>query len=215
MPRLKHTTPRPPAGGRRAQQKAETRQLVLESAKALFEEQGFERTTIRAIARRAGVGLGTIFGHFPDKASLLIAALLDDLGQVQGAALASMPAQVSFREQCLHFVGSFYAYYARRPELSQTLLKEFLFVGGDWGAKVRQDALAGLDLGAGMLELAKSRGEIGAGVDCRLAAMAIFATYLGVLYAGLSQPQVRPREMLEHFSRMLDQLLAGIGPRRA
>lgn len=85
---------------------------------------------------------------------------------------------------------------------------------GDWGEKVRRDVLAALDLGARVLEMARAWGEIAPDANCRLAAMAIFADYLAVLYAGLSQPQVQPQAMQEHFGRMLDQLMAGIGTKR-
>ena len=36
----------------------ETRRLVLETALALFRERGFDRTTVRDVAERAGLSLG-------------------------------------------------------------------------------------------------------------------------------------------------------------
>ena len=64
-----------PKGTRRQVQKAETRALILESARTLFSTQEYDRVTIRGVATHAGIGLGTIYKHFPNKLSLLAAAL--------------------------------------------------------------------------------------------------------------------------------------------
>ncbi len=199
--------------GRRARQKAETGQLILEAAKELFAEKGFEKTTIRDIARQAGVGVGTVLNHYPDKASLLIAALLGDLTGIQEETLAAMPQGLAFREQCLHIVRPFFAYYARRPGLSRTLLKESLFIPGPWGAKLQQEALFFLEVVAGLVEQAKSRGEIRPEAKAYLAASSLFACYLAVLNHGLSQPAFVPESLIALLGSMLDQFLAGIGPR--
>jgi len=50
--------------------KAETHERILSSAIALFAERGYERTSMRAIASRAGVSHSAIFWHFGDKETL-------------------------------------------------------------------------------------------------------------------------------------------------
>lgn len=56
---------RRPAGG------ADTRQAILEAARELFAEQGFERTTMRGIGERAGVDPALISYWFGSKDGLL------------------------------------------------------------------------------------------------------------------------------------------------
>jgi len=58
---------------RRAELQAETRQRIVEAAVSLHSEVGPARTTISAIAERAGVGRPTVYSHFPDDNSLLAA----------------------------------------------------------------------------------------------------------------------------------------------
>lgn len=53
-----------------AARKAETERRIVAAARALFEAQGYEATTTRAIARDAGVAAGTLFNYFPNKHSL-------------------------------------------------------------------------------------------------------------------------------------------------
>jgi AcrR family transcriptional regulator len=50
--------------------KAETHDRILGSAIALFSERGYDRTSMRAIAGRAGVSHSAIFWHFGDKETL-------------------------------------------------------------------------------------------------------------------------------------------------
>ncbi len=59
---------------------------------------------MRALAERAGVGLGTIFKHFPDKPSLLVAAFQDDLGRVVQEAFRTLPKK-GIKSQLLHLTG--------------------------------------------------------------------------------------------------------------
>ncbi|MES2033032.1 MAG: TetR/AcrR family transcriptional regulator [Pseudomonadota bacterium] len=63
--------------GVRETQKLETRRKVLESARDLFNEIGYEETTIRAVAERAGVSVGSVFTTFASKADVL-SQVMDD-----------------------------------------------------------------------------------------------------------------------------------------
>src|SRR3954467_15873495 len=58
---------------KRAERQQETRQRIAEAALALHSEQGPLRTTISAIADRAGVQRHTVYSHFPEAASLYMA----------------------------------------------------------------------------------------------------------------------------------------------
>jgi len=49
----------------------ETRRQVLETALALFRERGFEETTIRDIASRAGLSLGAAYYYFRSKDAIV------------------------------------------------------------------------------------------------------------------------------------------------
>ncbi len=57
--------------GVRDEQKKATREKVLEAARDLFNDVGYEETTIRAIAERAGVSVGSVFTTFASKAEVL------------------------------------------------------------------------------------------------------------------------------------------------
>jgi AcrR family transcriptional regulator len=54
-----------------------TRAKLLEAARALIRERGFEHTTMEAVAERAGMTTGAIYGNFKNRDELFVA-----LGQV-------------------------------------------------------------------------------------------------------------------------------------
>ncbi|MDF3308151.1 TetR family transcriptional regulator [Rhodococcus sp. T2V] len=54
---------------------ADKRDTILRSARELFSDRGFDRTTMRAIAKEAGVDPALIHHYFGNKDALLVAAL--------------------------------------------------------------------------------------------------------------------------------------------
>jgi AcrR family transcriptional regulator len=58
---------------RRAELEEQTRRRITESTVALHEELGPARTSISAIAERAGVRRSTVYRHFPDEEALFAA----------------------------------------------------------------------------------------------------------------------------------------------
>lgn len=63
--------PRPYTKVRRAAAEEATRQRIVSAIMALHEEVGPARTTVSAIAERAGVERLTVYRHFPDETSML------------------------------------------------------------------------------------------------------------------------------------------------
>lgn len=57
----------------RAKQEAETRQRITQAAMELHGSVGPARTTIKAVAERAGVQRATVYRHFPDERALFAA----------------------------------------------------------------------------------------------------------------------------------------------
>jgi len=53
--------------GRRESKKEATKGRILDVSLQLFQKQGFARTTMRDIARKSGIALGTTYNYFPTK----------------------------------------------------------------------------------------------------------------------------------------------------
>jgi AcrR family transcriptional regulator len=57
---------------RRSEQKDETRARLVSAGAAVFARKGLDGTRISDIAREAGVAMGTLYTHFPDKDALFV-----------------------------------------------------------------------------------------------------------------------------------------------
>ena len=83
--------------GTRQRKKAGTRAALLESAKTLFERQGFSHTTIQQIADSADVSERTFFRYFQSKDDLLLPqfrTFLDDVAsEFEASSFDSTPLQ--------------------------------------------------------------------------------------------------------------------------
>lgn len=55
--------------------KPDTQQAILNAAIRLFADLGFSGVTTRMLAREVGIGIATLYHHFPDKESLYLAAV--------------------------------------------------------------------------------------------------------------------------------------------
>jgi AcrR family transcriptional regulator len=79
---------------------AQTRQAIVDAAMRLFRTNGYDRTTMRAIAAEAGVSLGNAYYYFGSKEHL-VQAFYDQLQDEHAAAAAALLARESRFEQRL------------------------------------------------------------------------------------------------------------------
>ena len=204
--------PETPAGTLRAQQKARTRALILEAARARFLEQGYERTTVREIAAAAGVALGTIFKHFPDKSSLLIAATLDDLNGIEQEGLGDLDLAAPLDEQLRVFITAVYRFWEPRQALARVLLRETWFGTGPWAEEYRDETARLMDRATELVASYQQRGELRADADPRVIARSVYATYLFRMMQTVDTPAYDPEALGREMQQHLQQLLRGAGP---
>jgi AcrR family transcriptional regulator len=77
----------------REERRRRTEATILESARELFAETGFERTTIRAVASRAGVDPALVMQYYGNKEGLFAASARwqVDRKRIAGASLGDIP----------------------------------------------------------------------------------------------------------------------------
>jgi AcrR family transcriptional regulator len=89
----KRSPRRKPKGDKRER----TRAALLEAARALIREIGYERTTLEKVAKRAGMTTGAIYGNFKNRDELFIA-----LGQMYWAPVAPKVAPGATFAEAMH-----------------------------------------------------------------------------------------------------------------
>ena len=88
-----------PRLNRRQAAKIRTRQKVLDAARSLFAERGYEPATIRDIAKGAGMSTGAVFANFQDKAELFEAVLTEDMTRLAEVVEAAAPKGEPVRQR--------------------------------------------------------------------------------------------------------------------
>jgi len=68
---------------RRARERAQRKEGILQAARAAFAESGYRRTTVEAVAERAEIGKGTIYLYFESKDAIQAELLLQALAELQ------------------------------------------------------------------------------------------------------------------------------------
>ena len=71
--------------GRRAQSKQAIREGIVKAALGLFQTRGFDATTTKAIARKAGIAEGTVFNYFKSKDDIALHFFEQEVDQAMAA----------------------------------------------------------------------------------------------------------------------------------
>jgi TetR/AcrR family transcriptional regulator, cholesterol catabolism regulator len=183
MSKVTHSGSQGPSPRRsRQEQKADTRLRVRDAARALFLAKGFDATSTKEVAERAGVAAGTVFVHAPDKADLLCLVMHDLLRGALEEAFRTMPQAAPLGDRVHHVFAHVLAMYGRHEPLAKPFIGVTLSAGTGPNALAVQSLTFEL-LGrlAAVITEAQGRGEVGADVPALLLAQNFFALYVFAL----------------------------------
>jgi AcrR family transcriptional regulator len=194
----------------RDRRKAETRWRIQEAARRLIAENGFESTTMRGLAREAGVGVGTIALHFRDKTSLLFSSFFDEIGAVSLQAIDGAPRDVPLREQFRHMLRTMYGYYGGNTLYLRSVVKEALFATGEWKARFDGQLCEVVGKVAAVVEARKATGEVRPDASGPAVAMVCWSLYAGGLIDGLNRESFDVEAQVAGVMAQLDVVLDGV-----
>jgi AcrR family transcriptional regulator len=85
--------------GRRESKKEATQKKILEISLKLFQTEGFDKTTMRDIAAKCGIALGTTYNYFPTKEHLALYFFESALDEVMERYRREAPPGASLEEK--------------------------------------------------------------------------------------------------------------------
>ena len=166
------------AFGLRERNKRDKLRRIKDAATELFLEKGFDDTTTRAIALRAGVGLGTIFVYAPTKRDLLFLIINEELQTEVDRSTALVQERRSLLDNLMRVFRAHYRYFGQRPTLSRLALREMMFYAAGPQAQkflnTRERLIALIETAVTM---AIDKKEIAPREDAKLVAWVIFSIY--------------------------------------
>jgi AcrR family transcriptional regulator len=168
------------------------REKLLEVATAAFARADGRPLSLESIAREAGVGIGTLYRHFPNREALVEAVYRAELAEVAAAAIQLL------------------AHYPPKAALRRWMDRYASFVAAKRGMAESLHAI----FDSGAMQPSQTRGSIAGAVDTLLRAGAedgslrsdvqaddVVSSLIGIFLASGSPEQT---------GRMLDLLVAGI-----
>lgn len=172
---------------RRAREKEERRQSILQAAREVFLEDGFYRATVDSVAERAEVSKGTVYLYFESKETILAHLLLDGLEALVGylAEAYALDDPLAADERLRRLCWAYLQFFQREPVYFRFLMavdrgRFRETVSSDMYQAVLTTSLEGLNWVVKALEQGVESGQFGC-CDVRQAAATIWAALNGVL----------------------------------
>ncbi|MHC4941238.1 MAG: TetR/AcrR family transcriptional regulator, partial [Planctomycetota bacterium] len=109
---------------RRAELEQETRQRIVEALVELHGSIGPSRTTVRAVAERAGVQRATVYSHFPDEPSMYAACSAHWARENPLPDPAAWTSISDSRPRIRKALGDLYSFYAVNEEMLANVFRD-------------------------------------------------------------------------------------------
>ena len=201
-----------PTDGLRARNKLDKLRRIKDAAQRLFIAKGFDDTTMREIAVRAGVGLGTIFLYAKDKRDLLFLTINEPLEHITQQAEDAVDPAAPLVDNLLAIAKLHYRFFGEQPALARLALREMIFY--DSGAqapsfqKTRERLIR---LFGHTIELAMDRGDIVPSEPPLFAGWTLFCIFQVELRRWLSSDVTNLRTGLDQLERAFRIVIVGLG----
>jgi len=195
----------------RERKKLETRERIRAAAADLFTRHGYGAATMRQIAQRAHVGLGTLFNYAEDKRDLVFLIFNEELNAVTDVALAAPRPAQALLDQLLAVFGVHYRWLATKPVLARILLQELTFYSSGKQAAtflgIRRRLIDGIEE---LVRQAQAAKRIGNREKPALIARHIFFVYSASLRWWIVARKPRPGDGLADLRRLLRLQIEGL-----
>jgi AcrR family transcriptional regulator len=127
-------------GGHRLMKTSDKRSDIMQAALELIAEQGFHRTPMAEIAKKAGVAAGTIYRYFESK-DLLISELHRELeDKIMAVLQEGYPSGRPLRERFLYLIRELLRYFIANP-LHFRYMEQYF--NSPYGISLHRDRLLG------------------------------------------------------------------------
>lgn len=190
----------------RERKKQETRQRILDAAVELFQNQGFNQTSVDEIASRADISRATCFNYFPNKESILREIAIQELEHLQQLAFDNRPEPPVARIRLVmrRLVADTLPYLRIARYI---ILGAMLYPADENAFNIRLGNILGT-----LVQEAQHRGEIRSDLSPTEVAHAITGIYLAFVFERIAQHDAIA-DASSSVERSLDMIFQGLaGP---
>lgn len=110
--------------GNREEKSKRQRNAILSAAVSVFSQKGFHKASVEEIANRAGIGKGTIYIYFDDKAQLFAAAVAEGIESIIAQLRAELESDLPFLQHLQRLVEKNVSLYLKYGDLTKIFHNE-------------------------------------------------------------------------------------------
>jgi AcrR family transcriptional regulator len=160
---------------------AATRETILRASTALFAERGFDATTMREVAERAGMPLSAFYYYYSSKHDVLVAIMDSVLARLDEGCVAAMARAEGPAERLAAMVAAHVRVHLLDPEATRVADAELRPLDAETHADIvaRRDAYEGRF--RRILEEGRRTGDFAPDLPVAVASMSILMMSTGVL----------------------------------
>lgn len=166
---------------------------------------------MRQIAKRAHVGLGTLFNYAEDKRDLVFLIFNEELNAITDVALAAPRPRRPLADQLLAVFRVHYRWLAAKPALARILLQELTFYSSGKQAatfhSIRKRLIDGVE---SLVGKAQENGSVRRDEKASLIARHIFFVYSASLRWWIAAPRPDPEKGVADLRRLLKLQFHGL-----
>ncbi len=199
--------------GLRERNKAKKLDSIKRAARKLFTTRGFDALTIRAVARAADVGFGTVSAYATDKTGLLAMLFLEDLEQFP-PVFQDVDPETPLIDQFMQAFGRMFSFWALHPELSRAVLPQLQMQNASpqISAILKRREAVRSEVSA-WIEEGKRLKRIAQWVDSNQATETLFALYISTIHEWLMSAPVEKEAGLARLRYLFELPIEAMVPK--
>jgi AcrR family transcriptional regulator len=193
----------------REEKKKKTQKAIVEAAITLFNENGYESTSIEQIAKAAGIGKGTVYGYFETKKDIIKGFCDYEIEKIHWELVNNTDENATILDQMLTIYMTEFKHVTKNKEFGRLYMREAVFPNDiDLEKELEMDDKY-FQLLFPIFEKGQKRGELRKDVELLHITAHFYSIYLLIIsiwYAGRITTDEAPEAMKVLFGQVLEGL---------
>ncbi len=195
----------------REEKKRKTKRAIVKAAVKLFGEKGFHKTSIKELAKEAGIGKGTIYTYFQTKTEIFHAFCEEELEYIHDEITEKTDSEAPFLDQLMTIYFSEFRYVTENKEFGRLYMQEIIFPQEKEFLKAEELDDRWLNLVFSIYKRAQERNELRKDLDLLYIAGHFYGLYIMTISAWYSG-RIPTDEVETGMRKLFQQALDGLAP---
>lgn len=200
---------------RKERERHARRELIIDVAEQILQEQGFESVTMEEIAERAELGKGTLYLHFKSKLSIFLAVCLRGSKKLHGQMSKVLTANISGLEMVEKMGYTYLSFIKHNPlyfnafSFYESQVNLEIIQENPLAEKCEKNAKEALTLIIRAIQIGMQDGSIRSDLDPQQLSLMIWGGSKGVVHMSFMKEQNRHPSVLADVQFDLESIMDG------